>query len=120
MRRLRGNGGDVSVNVGKRPGSETKETGAGFQNLTDGLFLVGNCGDDEVRFSGDDFHGVNSPGVSDDETRFGRDFGHGIGTILGAGNDALEFADRGEDGGRARLERDDASGVWRAWCNSRL
>ena len=52
-----GNRGDVSVNIAKRFGSETKKTGAGFQNLTDGFFLVGNGGNDQVRLSGEDFRG---------------------------------------------------------------
>jgi nitrogen fixation protein NifU and related proteins len=104
----RGDHGDVGVNVGERSWRECEEADASFQYLCYGLFLVGNCCNDQVRFGGEDFMGLCGPGVGDDPPLVIEHLGNDVGAIFGAGDYPIECADCGENHGCARLQTGNA------------
>ena len=62
-------GGNVGVDIGQRFGGQSEKACAGFQNLDDCLFLVGNGGDHKVGARGDDLLCIRSPGIGKNQAR---------------------------------------------------
>jgi hypothetical protein len=103
-----GDGGYVGVNIGERLRCEAKKARARLQDFRDCLLLVGDCGDHQVWPGGDDLVGAGGPGIGDDGRPMSADLWADIRAIFGARYQAIQFADRREHYGGARLQRHDS------------
>ena len=56
-----GDGGDVGIDVGQRPGGEPEKADSGLQNLTHGLLLIGNRSNDQIGFRLQDLRRIRGP-----------------------------------------------------------
>ena len=57
---------DVFVDVGQGVGGESQDGQAGFEDRGEGFHAIGDAGEDQIRFCGEDLFGVGGPAVVED------------------------------------------------------
>ena len=105
----RGDEANVVVDVGEGVRSEGKSGEAGFEDGGEGFEAVGDTGDNEVGFGGDQRFQVSGfverPTVLKDWEVARGECGDELETVFGAGAEVFEAVERGEREGDGGLER---------------
>src|SRR5262249_10798605 len=99
---------------------EPEKSRTRFQDLSERLFLEGNSRDHQVRLYGCDLGRIRGPRIGQNCAGAIGDTRYHVSAVAGASDDTLEFENRIENHGRARLQARNAS--WRVvdWHNSIL
>jgi hypothetical protein len=110
-----GDDGYIGIDICERFWSKTKEPGSGFQDLGDRFLLIGNGCDHQISDAFGDLFSIRRPGIRNNSDSALIHFGAHVRAVSGAGDQAIQFANRGQYRSGARLQRNHAPGSVVGW-----